>query len=203
MLGMLTVLVLLALPGMSGMPGMPGMSGMSGMPGMPAWGEAAAAPTLPGDLGARDRAVRDLVVRDLAASGGWSGGYADEDGACEEIEPQELLECGAQYDDMLDQPLVLSLLRALGVRLSADACDELLADLWAQQICEAGSLECRKMNAGAPPGPPTKLVSGSASGHASWADRPGLDASASRLAFADQARTFDSRDLQPPVPPPR
>jgi hypothetical protein len=160
-------------------------------------GEAAAAPT---------PVARDLAaLGDRATLGERAGGHANEDGACEEIEPQELLECGAQYDDMLDQPIVLSLLRALGVRISADACDELLADLWAQQVCEAGSLECGKLNAGALPGPPSKLVSGSASGHSSLANSlsmrgmPGMCLS----AFADRACAFDSRDLQPPVPPPR
>jgi hypothetical protein len=193
MLGALTVLVLLALSAAPTLAAAPSVAGRD-LAGRHLAGR---------DLVGRELVGRDLAVRDLAASGGWSGGYADEDGACEQLEPQELLECGGQYDDMLDQPLVLSLLRALGVRLTADACDELLADLWAQQICEAGSLECGKMNAGAPPAPPIKLVSSSASGHSSWADRPGLDAAAKRLAFADPARAFDSRDLQPPVPPPR
>jgi hypothetical protein len=129
--------------------------------------------------------------------------HADEDGACEEVEPQELLECGAQYDDMLDQPIVLTLLRALGVTLTADVCDELLADVWTQQICEAGSIECGKLNAGAPPGPPMKLLWGSTSGHSSWASSGLPSLGASKLAFADRTRAFDSRDLQPPVPPPR
>lgn len=159
-------------------------------------GEAAAAPTpVAQDLGASDRAQQ------LAA-----GAHVDEDGACEEVdEPQELLECGEQYDDMLDQPIVLSLLRALGVRITEEACDELLADLWSQQVCEAGSLDCGKMNALPLPGPPSKLVWGSASGHASWASSFGMpDAgSSAKLAFADRTRSFDSRDLQPPVPPPR
>lgn len=134
---------------------------------------------------------------------GLAVGHADEDGACEEIEPQELLECGAQYDDMLDQPIVLSLLRALGVRLTADVCTELLADLWADQVCEVGSLECGRMNAAAPPDVPLELVSSSSSGHSSWASSgvPGMGAA--KLAFADRVPAFDSRDLQPPVPPPR
>jgi hypothetical protein len=153
--------------------------------------EAAAAPT--------------PVARDLSAAGHLPGAHADEDGACEEVEPQELLECGSQYDDMLDQPIVLSLLRALGVRLTADACDELLADLWAKEVCEIGSLDCGRMNQGAPPGRPLELISGSSSGHSSWAHSlamPTLDMSG-MSAFADRASAFDSRDLQPPVPPPR
>jgi hypothetical protein len=153
-------------------------------------GEAAAAPT---------PVARDLAARDLGTSI-----HTDEDGACEEIEPQELLECGAQYDDMLDQPIVLSLLRALGVRLSADTCNELLADLWAEQICEVGSLDCGKMNAAGPPGPPLEMVSGSSSGHSSWASSSLSAMSGKGLsAFADQTVAFGSRDLQPPVPPPR
>jgi hypothetical protein len=142
-----------------------------------------------------------VLDRELALGG--SELHADEDGACEEIEPQELLECGAQYDDMLDQPLVLSLLRTLGIRLTADTCSELLSDLWAQQICEVGSIDCGKMNAGAPPGPPSKLLAGSASGHSSWATSGVPDTSSTRLALGDRTRAFDSRDLQPPVPPPR
>lgn len=173
-LGVLTVLVLLALPK----------------------GGAAAAPTA---------GARDLVGLTGHAGGPHlaGAGHADEDGACEEVEPQELLECGAQYDDMLDQPIVLSLLRALGVRMTADTCEELLADLWADQVCEVGSLDCGKLNAGAPPGPPIKLVSSSASGHANRSlAMPDIGAS-TKLAFADPTRAFDSRDLQPPVPPPR
>lgn len=176
MLGVLTVLVLLALPW-----------GQAAA----AWGQApAAAAPIPGAWGARDLAGIPSHI--------------DEDGACEEIEPQELLECGAQYDDMLDQPIVLSLLRALGVRLTADTCNELLADLWAKQICEIGSLDCGRMNAGGPPGPPLELVSGSSSGHSSWAQPSNSAMSGTGLsAFADQTIAFDSRELQPPVPPPR
>jgi hypothetical protein len=128
----------------------------------------------------------------------------DEEGACEEIEPQELLECGSQYDDMLDAPLVLSLLRALDVGLTEEACDELLADLWSQQVCAAGSVECGKLNAGAPPGPPPKLGSSSASACSRWPDSLGLGLSTEgRLGHADRTHAFTSRDLQPPVPPPR
>lgn len=151
-------------------------------------GEVAAAPS---------PVARDLALANLA------GSHADEDGACEEIEPQELLECGAQYDDMLDQPIVLSLLRALGVRITEDACHDLLADLWSEQVCEVGSLDCGRMNAGAPPGAPIELVWSSASGHSSWANQPGIGAPQRRLAFGQRRLAFDSRDLQPPVPPPR
>jgi hypothetical protein len=179
--------------------GVLGMLGILVLLGLPK-GEAAAAPApVARDLIAQDRVIAAGHLGHLVAAG------ADDDGACEEVdEPQELLECGAQYDDMLDQPIVLSLLRALGVRITAEACDELLADLWSQQVCEAGSLECGKMNAGAPPGPPSKLVWSSASGHTSWASSfmPGSGSKA-KLAFADRTRAFDSRDLQPPVPPPR
>jgi hypothetical protein len=127
----------------------------------------------------------------------------DEDGACEESEPQELLECDPQVEATLDEPLVISLLRALDVRLTEAACEELLADIWAQQVCVAGSRECGKMNAAAPPPVPHEWVSSSASGHSCWASL-GLPAEAvSRLSFGDGARAFSSRDLQPPVPPPR
>jgi hypothetical protein len=71
-------------------------------------GEAAAAPAPGGhDLGT----LSDLSNLNLSL---------DADGACddEEMEPQELLECGSQYDDMLDAPRVLLLLRALDVRLT-------------------------------------------------------------------------------------
>jgi hypothetical protein len=175
MLGVVTVLLLLALPK----------------------GEAAAA----SGPAARELALGGLALGGLASGHGAT--HADEDGACEEVEPQELLECGAQYDDMLDQPIVLSLLRELGIRLTAATCQELLEDVWAQQVCEAGSIECGKMNAGAPPGPPLEWVSSSASGHSSWASSELSGASSSKLAFADRARAFDSRELQPPVPPPR
>jgi hypothetical protein len=159
--------------------------------------------TLPrGEAAAASPAVvRDLDIRDLAAEVDEDG--ADEDGACEEVEPQELLECGSQYADMLDAPLVVALLRALDVRLTEAACDELLADLWAQQMCVAGSVQCGKLNAGAPPGAPPKLTSSSASGNSHWVNGLGDLSTVQSIAFAETTRVLDSRDLQPPVPPPR
>jgi hypothetical protein len=131
-------------------------------------------------------------------------GHGDDEGACEEIEPEELLECGAQYDDMLDMPLMLSLLRELDVRLTKAECDEFLASLWNDQVCVAGSIECGKMNAGAPPGPPPKFGSSSASASSSWPNRLGMTGTpSSSLVYAERTSTFESRDLQPPVPPPR
>jgi hypothetical protein len=156
---------------------------------------AAAAPTVASAALVRDLDVHQLGL-DLAAQ-------ADEDGACEEVEPQELLECGSQYADMLDAPLVVALLRALDVRLTEAACDELLADLWAQQMCVAGSLQCGKLNAGAPPGAPPKLTSSSASGNSHWVNGLGDLSTVQSIAFAETTRVLDSRDLQPPVPPPR
>jgi hypothetical protein len=139
--------------------------------------------------------ARSLDMRDLVGH--------PEDGACEEIEPQELLECGSQYADMLDAPLVVSLLRALDVHLPEAVCDELLADLWAQQVCVAGSIQCGKLDAGAPPGAPPKLGSSSSTGNSNWASS-GMGLSAVQpLAYAETTRVFGSRDLQPPVPPPR
>lgn len=148
-------------------------------------GEAAAAP----NPSARDKAP-------VAHPG-------DEEGACEEIEPEEILECGAQFEPTLDEPLVISLMRSLGVRTTKDRCEELLADVWAQQVCTATSRECGKMNAGAPPAPPHEWVSSSATGHSSWSNLDVTAEAVRRLAFADRTRNFDSRDLQPPVPPPR
>lgn len=143
-------------------------------------------------------AASNPAPRDLA----WAASH-DEDGACEEVEPQELLECGSQIEATLDEPLVISLLRMLEVRLTADACTELLADVWSQQICIVGSRECGKLNAGAPPPLPHEWVSSSSSGHSSCADL-GLSAEAvRRLGFAEHTHPFVSRDLAPPVPPPR
>lgn len=173
-LGAIAVLLLLALP----------------------TGKAAASVGSAGSHAPRD-ASRD-AGRDWALA--WSG---EEEGACEEAEPQELLECGAQIEETLDEPLVISLLRALDVRLTEDACHELLEDVWAQQVCIAGSRECGKMNAGAPLPPPHEWVSSTSNGHSGFAS---LDLSAvavRRLGFADGARPFASLDLQPPVPPPR
>ncbi len=132
------------------------------------------------------------------------GFTGEEDGACEDgVEPRELLECGAQIEATLDEPLVITLLRMLDVRLPEDVCTELLADIWSQQVCIVGSRECGKMNAGTPPPAPHEWVSSSASGHSSCAGL-GLSAEAvRRLGFADRTRPFASRDVQPPVPPPR
>ena len=98
---------------------------------------------------------------------------------------------------------LVALLRALDVRLTEAACDELLADLWAQQMCVAGSVQCGKLNAGAPPGAPPKLGSSSSSGNSNWASSGMGLAAVQQLAYAETTRVLDSRDLQPPVPPPR
>lgn len=125
-------------------------------------------------------------------------------GSCSEAdETPELIECAADIEWSLDEPLAISLMRSFDVRMSEAECDELLRDIWSQQICEAGSRDCGKIDAGAPPAPTPRVVSSSSSARVSLEQLGLTGASSRRLALERQAFAPNSRDLPPPVPPPK
>jgi hypothetical protein len=125
-------------------------------------------------------------------------------GSCSEAdETPELIECTGDIEWSLDEPTLIALMRSFDVRMSEVACDELLRDIWSQQACEAGSRDCGKLDAGAPPAPTPRVRSSSASARMSLEQLGLLGASCRRLALIRQAFTLDSRDLPPPVPPPK
>lgn len=131
--------------------------------------------------------------------------YDEDGGACGEAdEEQELIECGAKLEQTLDEPLLIALMRTLEVHMSEQACTELLVDLWSEQTtCQAEGRECGKMNSGAPPGPPPKLASSSSSAQSSWASLGLRGGASGTLELDGEVRALDSRDLQPPDPPPK
>ncbi|WP_106392388.1 hypothetical protein [Enhygromyxa salina] len=130
-------------------------------------------------------------------------GVHGEGGACGESQQEELVDCGASLHEMLDEPLAIALLRALDVRMTEKACNDLLADIWAQQSCQAEGRDCGKMNSAAPAPPAPKLASSSSSARSSWATIGLAGDDARSPGFNTQLRGPSSRDLQPPVPPPR
>jgi hypothetical protein len=129
--------------------------------------------------------------------------HLEDGGACGEAEQEELVDCGARLERSLGEPVVLSLLRTLEVRMSERACNALLEDIWSQQQCAADGRECGKMNSGAPPGAPPKLASSSSSARSSMAGLGLGGDPARRLGPEAKQRAPKSRDLQPPLPPPK
>jgi hypothetical protein len=130
------------------------------------------------------------------------GGF-EADACGEDEEFEELIDCGADLVAELDEPYAITVLRKTEVRTTREQCEELLADIWARQTCTAGGRECGKLLPGAMPSPGPKLATGSSSGQtfASFADLD--DADVRRLGFAAESRMPKSRDLLPPVPPPK
>ena len=145
-------------------------------------------------------------AKPIASAAAHTAGADDEGGACGEDLQEESIDCGARLDEMdqrLDEPFSIALLRTVELHMSEQACTELLADIWSQQSCEAQGRECGKMNSGAPPGPAPKLASSSSSAQSIWAGLGLGGASSNRLGRGTKVRGPNSRDLQPPVPPPR
>ncbi|PRQ04960.1 hypothetical protein [Enhygromyxa salina] len=148
----------------------------------------------------------------------------EDGGECGEDPQVETIDCGdklAQMDRRLDEPLVITLLRAVArptsnestdsssltdssmFNMSERACTELLIDIWSQESCAAQSRECGKINTGAPPGPAPKLASSSSSAQSFLAGLALGGAAARRLGRHVSVAGPSSRDLEPPVPPPR
>lgn len=130
----------------------------------------------------------------------------EDDGACGEEQEtyyEELVDCGAELDAKLDEPLAIALLRTTEVRMTSQQCEELLADIWSRQSCTIAGRECGKLFAGGVAAPGLELVSSSASGHVS-ALADGMDpAQVRRLARPLDQRMPKLPDLSPPVPPPK
>lgn len=117
---------------------------------------------------------------------------------------QELVECAARYEPTLDEPVLVALMRDLGVEMSAAECDELLRELWSEQSCAGRGRDCGKINTGAPPAPGPRFASSSSSARAAWANLElGGPRSGGLSAWAEASEEFRSRDLQPPLPPPK
>jgi hypothetical protein len=134
------------------------------------------------------------------------GSTDDDGGACGEDPQVESLDCSDMLDGMdqrLDEPFAIALLRTVELYMSEQACTQLLADIWSQQSCQAQGRDCGKMNSGAPPGPAPKLASSSASAQSIWAGLGLGHADIRRHRRGTNVRGPTSRDLQPPVPPPR
>jgi hypothetical protein len=131
-----------------------------------------------------------------------AGAASHDGGACGEAEEAEQVDCAALLERTPTEPVIVTLMRELGVHMSERACTELMTDVWADESCQAQGRDCGKMNSGAPPRPAPKLAS-SATGRSCEAALD-LDADAARrLARRVELRAPASRDLQPPVPPPR
>lgn len=127
----------------------------------------------------------------------------DGGGACGETEQEELVDCGASLERALGEPFAIALLRELEVRMSEQSCTELLFDIWSQQICEGQGRECGKMNSGTPPGPSPRLASSSSSARSSWASHDLGPEPVRDLDRGVGPRGPSSRDIEPPVPPPK
>ena len=132
---------------------------------------------------------------------------AEEGGSCGESEEHAdgtkvRVDCGAQRRATIDEPLLVSLMRQLGVEMERDTCEELLRDIYSELSCEGRGPDCGQLDAGTPPPPSPKLAAGSSSAHSTISSLE-LGEDAGRDALAATARPLSSRDLQPPVPPPR
>lgn len=157
------------------------------------------------------QAAQTPTVVNTSTSAAHSRGFStsaitdDDGGACGEDPQVESIDCGAKLDELderLDEPFAIALLRTFELQMSEQACTELLADIWSQQSCEAQGRECGKMNSGTPPGPAPKLASSSSSAQSIWAGLGLGDAAPQGFGRSD-VQGPNSRDLQPPVPPPR
>lgn len=131
----------------------------------------------------------------------------DDGGACgEDPQQEESINCSEWLDEIdqrIDEPFSIALLRTVELHMTERACTELLTDIWARESCEAQGRDCGKINTGAPPGPAPKLASSSSSAQSSWAGLGLGGAGSARFVRSENVRGPSSRDLQPPVPPPR
>lgn len=153
-----------------------------------------------------------LIPRGSAQAAGLGSGQAvpaaqaaaslDEGGSCGETEDEAIVDCGAGLDRAFDEPFTIKLLRDLDVRMNSRQCTDLLLDIWSQEICAGEGRDCGKMNSSAPPGPGPKLASGSSSAQSGWATLDLGEPSARGLGSAE-IRAPISRDIEPPVPPPK
>ena len=128
----------------------------------------------------------------------------DEGGSCGESEESEelVIDCGAQLDRNYDEPVVIGLLRELGLEMDREACDQLLRDIYAELSCEGRGPDCGQLHSGAPPAPGPKLGMGSASAQSTFSELE-LGADQGRRRALERARPLRSRSLPPPVPPPQ
>lgn len=127
----------------------------------------------------------------------------DEGGSCgENEEPELVIDCGAQLDRSYDEPMVIGLLRELGLEMDREACDELLRDIYADLSCEGRGPDCGQLHSGAPPAPGPKLGMGSASAQSTFTELE-LGADQGRRRALERGRPLRSRSFQPPVPPPQ
>jgi hypothetical protein len=155
---------------------------------------------------AAEAATTPSVVKRLATTTTISGHDDDDGGACGEDLQEESINCSGWLDDMdqrIDEPFSITLLRTVELHMTERACTELLTDIWSRESCEAQGRECGKINTGAPPPPAPKLASSSSSAQSIWAGLGLGGAATRRLARGTDVRGPSSRDLQPPVPPPR
>ncbi|KIG15007.1 hypothetical protein DB30_06039 [Enhygromyxa salina] len=133
----------------------------------------------------------------------------DDGGECGADPQVETIDCGdklAHMEPRIDEPFIMTLLRAVELQssnMSEQACTELLTDIWSQESCSAQSGECGNMNTGTPPAPAPKLASSSSSAQSIWSGLGLGGAGSRRLGRHANVRHPSSRDLQPPVPPPR
>lgn len=144
------------------------------------------------------RARAESAPIDLRAPISTEGG-----GSCGETEEVATVTCGAELARSFGEPMAISLLRRVGIELSEQLCRELLDDIWAEQTtCAGRGPDCGEMNTAAVPSPAPKLASSSTSAQVIWASLELGQAAARGLLVTDE-RPLASRDLPPPVPPPR
>src|SRR5690606_26015444 len=128
-----------------------------------------------------------------------------DDGACGEEQEtlEELIDCGAELDARLDEPLAIALLRTTEVRMTSQQCEELLTDIWSRQSCSLAGRECGNLFAGGVVPPGLELASSSTSGQLSALVDGPLAADGRRLGRPLDERMPKLPDLSPPVPPPK
>jgi hypothetical protein len=161
------------------------------------------APDLAAALGPQTEHSVEAAGTELEAAPGVEE-TLDESGECGTVEEQEeLVDCGAWARPHLDEPGLITMLRAVVVRVTRHQCVDILSDIWADERCQAEGRECGKMLPHAPPPPAPKLASASAFGESRWASHEIDPEAGRRLGPRAEPRPLASRDLRPPVPPPR
>ncbi|MCA9698782.1 MAG: hypothetical protein KC431_14755 [Myxococcales bacterium] len=126
-----------------------------------------------------------------------------EGGSCGETVARESVECAPRGRGGVDEPALVTLLRAAGLRASEEQCSDFLADIWDQQICRAQARDCGDYLPGGFPPPAPKLSTSSSSAH-DQLQRLGLAGAGSvGLEPPGDEHLPKPFDLSPPEPPPR
>lgn len=145
----------------------------------------------------------DPSVEQVSVDGPVSAPGLDE--ACdapEQSSVSELVDCGAEWSQSLDEPALVSLLRRVLLEGTPEQCTELLTELWERESCQVGGTECGKLIAGGLPGPAPKLANAS-TGDTFLAQLSAPIPGARRLPLPADASFRALLTPTPPSPPPR